>query len=100
MTLPNPYSTEPDEVDTTLCATCGQPSSFVDARPGANPVGYCAADLPPQLSQVVASGDIQATGAPSDGEDVVEAPEPTPEQELDDAAEKASTKVAKAATRR
>lgn len=99
MTLPDPYVTEDNEVDTTLCSTCGQPSSFVDNRPGANPVGYCAADLPPTLQQAAASGhlavaddELQKTG----DEELV----PTEEQKQQAASEKSVEKVAKAASKR
>jgi hypothetical protein len=53
--------TEP--VNLGLCSICGQPAQFTDADPGANPVSYCARDLPVHLGVRAAAGQLPLQGA-------------------------------------
>lgn len=96
MTLPDPQIEAPAELDTALCSTCGEPSSFVDNRPGANAVGYCAKDLPGTLQEMAANGQLEV----NNDEALQQLAPPTPEQELADDAEAAQDKVDRAARRR
>ena len=97
MTLPDPNTDQAREFDTGLCSTCGEPASFVDDRPGVNPVGYCANDLPDALRPLAAAGQLSvAEGAPESEEPL----ELTDEEETDEAVEKAADKVDRAARKR
>lgn len=102
MTLPDP-GTDTREFDPKLCSTCGEPSSFIDDRPGANPVGYCSADLPPSLQQLAAAGQLSLANENKGEEPPAVELQPTEEllaDQVDEAAEKASAKVQKAASKR
>ena len=100
MTLPTPGNTETPDTDTSVCSTCGEPSSFVDNRPGANPVGYCAMHLPTDLQLAAASGHLQVSDEGLQPQGDAELPELSAEDETQLDAEAAAERVDKAARRR